>query len=292
MAERRWKGTTYGNGWMHKWLIRMLAVVDVRLLYVFTAVCIIPFCLMFNRSRGIIYGYFRRRIGYGRLKSAWKTYINHCLFSQVVIDRFAMYAGRRFSVEIEGYDSFLDLAKRPEGFVILSSHIGNYELAGYTLLSTEKVFNALVYSGEKESVMQNRNRLLSEKNINTIAIRQDMSHLFEIDGALQRGEIVSIPGDRINGSPKCMERQFLGAKASFPLGPLVLATARSLSVLSVNVMKESWTRYRIFVRPLEYDKCGKRNERIRQLSDEYVRELERTLLRYPEQWYNYFDFWK
>lgn len=292
MTEHKWKGTTFGNGWMHKWLIRLLTVIDVRALYIFTAVCIIPFCLICNSSGRIIYRYFRQHIGYGRLRSAWKTYINHCLFSQVVIDRFAMYAGRTFTFDIEGYSHFRALSTQPEGFVILSSHIGNYELAGYTLTSTEKVFNALVYAGEKETVMQNRNKLFSGKNIHTIIIRQDMSHLFEIDKALQRGEIVSIPSDRINGSPRCVNKYFLGTQADFPIGPFILATIRNLNVLSVNVMKESWTKYRILIRPLEYDKRAKRNEKIDQLSDGYVRQLEQTIRCYPEQWYNFFNFWK
>ena len=95
MAEQEWAGTTYGNEWMHKWLIRMLRYIDVRILYLFVALFIIPVCLVLNSSRGIAYRYFRQRIGYGRMKSAWKTYVNHCLFGQVVIDRFAMYAGRQ-----------------------------------------------------------------------------------------------------------------------------------------------------------------------------------------------------
>ena len=113
MAAQKWAGTTYGNNWMHKWLIRMLRYMDIRVLYVFTAVFVIPVCLLLNPSRGIAYRYFRQRMGYGRLKSTWKTYVNHCLFAQVVIDKFAMYAGRKFDIEIENYDMFLDLARSP-----------------------------------------------------------------------------------------------------------------------------------------------------------------------------------
>ncbi|MBR5763220.1 MAG: lipid A biosynthesis acyltransferase, partial [Bacteroidaceae bacterium] len=135
MADREWAGTTYGNGWMLRHLIVMLRYVDVRILYLFSAVFVVPVCLVLNRSRKTAYWYFRRRMGFGRLKSAWSTYINHCLFGQVVIDKFAMYAGKKFEIELEGYDNFLSLAAKPEGFVLLSSHIGNYEIAGYTLVA-------------------------------------------------------------------------------------------------------------------------------------------------------------
>ena len=291
MAEQQWAGTTYGNGWMHKWLIRILRFIDIRVLYAFVAVFVIPVCLILNPSCGIAYRYFRKRIGYGVLKSAWKTYTNHCLFGQVVVDKFAMYAGRKFNVELEGYEHFLELASRPEGFVQLSAHVGNYEIAGYTLVAENKVFNALVFGGEKASVMANRNKMFAETNIRMIAIQPDMSHLFEIDNALQNGETVSMPADRINGSPKFVEREFLGAKAKFPLGPFSVATLRGLDVIAVNVMKCSLTKYKIFVTPLSYDKTAKRKEQIDQLSSAYVTELERCVKMYPAQWYNYFEFW-
>lgn len=291
MAAQKWAGTTYGNNWMHKWLIRMLRYMDIRVLYVFTAVFVIPVCLLLNPSRGIAYRYFRQRMGYGRLKSTWKTYVNHCLFAQVVIDKFAMYAGRKFDIEIENYDMFLDLAAQREGFVQLSAHIGNYEIAGYTLVVENKRFNALVFAGEKASVMENRDKMFAGTNISMITTKPDMSHLFEIDSALAEGEIVSMPADRINGSPKYIEHDFLGAKAKFPLGPFSVATMRGLDVLAVNVMKTSPKGYKIYVAPLRYDKSATRQEQIRQLSEAYVAELEKRVRQYPTQWYNYFEFW-
>ena len=286
-----WPGTTYGNEWMHKWLIRLLRLLDVRILYLFVAIFIIPVCLLLNPSRGTAFRYFRRRMGYGRFKAAWKTYTNHCLFSQVVVDRFAMYAGKRFRIETEGEEHFHELSARKEGFLLLSAHIGNYEIAGYTLTSERKRLNALVFAGEKASVQRNRGRMFEGKNINMIALNEDMSHLFEINQALTDGEIVSMPSDRINGSQKCIEHEFLGAKAKFPLGPFSVATAKGLNALAVNVMKTSLKGYKIFITPLPYDKQAPRQEQIKQLSKAYVAELEHRVRQYPEQWYNFFEFW-
>lgn len=214
--SKEWAGTTYGNNWMHKYLIKMLRHIDVRILYVFTAIFVIPVCLIINPSRRIIFKYMRERLLYGYLKSAWCTYLNHCLFAQVVIDKFAMYAGKKLNIKIEGYEHFLNLSDKPEAFIQLSSHIGNYEIAGYSLKAEKKMFNALVYFGEKASVMQNREKLFDHSNIHMIPVSPDMSHLFEIDSALTKGEIVSMPADRIWGSTKKLKKNFLGADAYFP----------------------------------------------------------------------------
>jgi len=289
--EKNWAGTTYGSVWLLKSLIWLLKYTNVRLPYIFSAVFVIPICLLVNPSCGIIYRYFRLHHHYGRLKAAYKTYINHCNFGQVIIDKFAMYAGQKFHVEVQGYEHFQSLANRDEGFVLLSSHVGNYEIAGYTLKSTKKAFNALVFYGEKAIVMENRTKLFSETNIRMIAIRPDMGHLFEIDEALQNGDIVSMPADRIFGSQKKLQRQFLGSMAEFPVGPFSVATMRSLDVLAVHVVKESYKKYKIFVTPLTYDKTAPRKEQIEELSSNYVSELERIVKSYPTQWYNYFEFW-
>ena len=135
---------------------------DVRALYLFSALFVIPVCLLLNtnHSRTMAYRYFRKRLGYSRFRAAWCTYRNHCLFGTVVIDRFAMFAGRKFDLKIEGYENFSRLAEQENGFMILSSHIGCYEVAGYSLVAKTKRFNALVFGGEKAFVMEGRRERL------------------------------------------------------------------------------------------------------------------------------------
>lgn len=291
MDEQKWKGTTYGNGWMHRWLIRLLRYIDVRCLYVFVAVFVVPVCLIVNPSGKIIYRFFRRHFGYSAWKAIRKTYANHYLFSQVVIDKFAMYAGKKFKIDIEGYEHFQMLATQQPAFIQLSAHIGNYEIAGYSLVAEQKPFNALVFFGEKESVMLNRAKMFSSTHIRMIPIKSDMSHLYLIDQAIGRGEIVSMPSDRMIGSLKYVEHDFLGEKAKFPQGPFRVATMRALDVVAVNVMKTASKAYTIYVTPLRYDKSASRQAQIQQLSALYVEELERMVRMYPTQWYNFFDFW-
>lgn len=291
MAEQKWEGTTFGNSLMHRWLIGILKGIDIRMVYFFTYLFVIPPCL-FRSSFKPIYHYFRRRWGCGPVKAFWKTYQNHCQFSEVVIDRFAMYAGRHFDIEVEGGEHFERLTRRPEAFVQLSSHIGNYEMAGYSLRSDDKPLNALVYAGEKQTVMENRSQMFADKNVRMIQMKADMSHLFLIDNALQQGEIVSIPADRVFGSQKTVSVSLLGAPVKLPMGPFTVAALRGLDVLAVNVMKKDMKTYKIYVTPIAYDKQAPRKQQVQQLAEGYAAELEHMVRQYPTQWYNYFEYWK
>ncbi len=290
-AKKNWAGTTFGNRWMHTRLIASLRHMDVRLLYAFAYVFIVPVCLAVNPSCGITYRFFRRRFGLSPLRAFWKTYVNHCRFSEVVIDKFAMYAGKRFNVDVVGMDVFERLETAERGFVQLSSHIGSFEMAGYSLRTKTKRMNALVFGGEKATVMQERAKLFTNGHIRMIPVKPDMSHLFEINNALANDEIVSMPADRVFGSPKTVGVEFLGAEAKFPMGPFQTATMRGLDVVAINVMKTSHKGYTAYVAPLAYDKSVPRKEQIAQLAGSYVSELERMVRKYPTQWYNYFEFW-
>lgn len=287
------KNTTFGNVWMHRQLVRSLRIIDVRLLYAFVALFIIPVCLLLNtnHSRTFAYRYFRNRIGRGRLHAAWSTYVNHCMFGQVVVDRFAMFAGKRFKVEVVGYDNYLRLAAKPDGFVLLSSHIGCYEVAGYTLAVKNKRFNALVFGGEKASVMEWRKEKLKQNDVHMIPVQPDMSHLFRVNEALANHETVSMPADRMVGSSKFLTVKFLEAESHLPMGPFSVVTMRGLDAIAVNVMKTSPLKYTAYVEPLNYDKGAPRKVQMQQLAESYAAELERRVRQYPEQWYNFYEFW-
>ncbi len=135
---------------MHSALMGLLRVMPLRAVYAFADVAVVPVCLALRgQGRRAIYRYLRQEHGFGALKASWLTYRNHCLFAQVVIDRFAMYAGKQFQLDRVGYHHFARLEQEAAGFVQLSAHVGNYELAGYTLTSARKRFHALVFGGEK-----------------------------------------------------------------------------------------------------------------------------------------------
>lgn len=278
---------------MHRTLIGSLRWLDVRLIYVFTSIFIIPVCLLLNlnHSRTTAYRYFRQRLGYGCLRASWYTYVNHCLFAQVVVDRFAVFAGKRFKLDIDGYEYFQQLELETKGFVILSSHIGCYEVAGYSLISKSKRFNALVFGGEKATVMKGRQEALSEHNIRMIPVREDMSHLFIVNEALSNNEIMSMPADRIVGSAKVVNVNFFGETASLPAGPFSVTTMNGFDALAVNVMKISAKRYKVYVTRLSYDTQAPRKQQMQQLANCYVEELERRVRQYPSQWFNFYDFW-
>ncbi|MDR1005177.1 MAG: acyltransferase [Prevotellaceae bacterium] len=295
MMPAQWTGKTDGKEWMLRVLIFFLRWTDLRIFYLLMG-CVVPFYMLFVHKGYIAaYRYFRRQFACPPLKAFGKVYANHFVFGQIILDRFAVYAGKRFDLTIEGNDAFTELAARPEGFVMLSSHTGNFELAGYSLIARGKRFYSLVFPHEKETVMANRNQLFEQNNIVMVPVSEDMSHLFILNDALCNGNIVTMPGDRIFGSQKGVECRFLQGNARFPLGPFAVAVQRDVPLLSVFVMKESTRRYRLFVSPIRLPRAAQQagnKEKMAMLAQSFADEMERVVRKYPTQWFNYYDFWE
>ena len=292
LQHKDWSGKTDGQPWMQRSLIAMFRVLPLWLLYGLMAL-VVPFYMIFNKKGyRAMYSFFRERMGYGGWKSFWSVYANHFRFGQVVLDRFGVYAGKKYHFVSEEQHVFDEKETHEKGFVMLSSHVGNYEMAGYSLKPKSKRYNALVFAGETETVMENRQRILSQNNVRMVPVKDDLSHLFLLNTALDDGEIISMPADRIFGSQKSVDCQFFGQMAKFPLGAFAMVAQKEVDAIAVFVMKKGLRTYHIHLRELQYDRSLSRREQMSQLAQSFATELENMVRRYPTQWFNYYDFWK
>ena len=290
--ERQWSGKTDGTLWMHKALIGCFKILPTGLVYFFMAL-VVPFYMLINHQGYLaIYHYLRQRQGWGPLRAFFGCYRNHFLFGASLMDRFAAYAGRKLRVQKTGFDVFDSLVEQDQGFIMLSSHIGNAEMAGYMLTTPLKRMNAITFPQEKASVRANRDRILETNNIRLISA-DGLDWLFTLNAALSDGEIVSIHADRLFGSSKALTVNILGAEAKIPMGPFNLAASRDLPVTASFCMKTGYKSYEAIQYRLdtpEMEAMSKR-EKMDYLAARYAATVNEILGKWPLQWYNFFEFW-
>lgn len=277
---------------MQRSLIVGFRFLSLRIYYAIVAVVVVFYMLFNHKGYLSMYHFYRRRFNYPPVKSFLYVYRNHYAFGQIIVDRFAAYAGKRFGFEVDGQEMLDELTSASEGFVQLGSHVGNCEIVGYLLTFRNKRLNALIFGGETQTVMQNRNRMFADRNVNLIPVKDDMSHIFLLNDALGRGEVVGMPADRMFGSTKSVECRFFGATARFPIGPFMLAVQRDVDATALFVMKESAKKYKVYVRKISADRRLSKKERIAAMGQQFADELERIVRAYPTQWFNYYEFWE
>ncbi|MCL2245924.1 MAG: lipid A biosynthesis (KDO)2-(lauroyl)-lipid IVA acyltransferase [Lentimicrobiaceae bacterium] len=291
-----WNGVTGGKTLGQKALLFLFHFTNVTVGYVILAL-VVPFYMLFGRKGfSSIYRYFRKQFHYSPVKAFFKTYQNHFIFGQCMLDRFAVYAGRRnfFQMEITGNEEFYKLLENEKGFIIANSHVGNLELCGYLMRQNKKRINALVFGGETKEIMENRLKLFNLNNVSIIPVFGDMSHIFVVNEVLSAGEAVSMPCDRIFGSAKSVECDFLSGKADFPIGAFTLAAHFDVPVIAIFVLKKSVSKYRVYVQPISLEDAGtlSKREKAEHLTRAFVKKLEAVVREYPEQWFNFYNFWK
>lgn len=266
---------------MQRALVGIIRATDIRVVYGLMHLWLIWYVLVRSNERHGAYVFHRRR-GRNRLQAAVDVYRSFYHFGQAIIDRFAVYAGETFEVEVENRELYYGRVTEPEGFVMLFSHVGNTEMAGYFLPTPDKQLHILAYGGESPVVMRHRQEVLARNNIGMIPMMPgDMSHIYRISEVLQAGDILSMAADRRMGDHTVV-CPFMGAEAAFPAGPFRICVAVKQPVLLVFVIKQSHRTYRVLCEQIEP---------TRTMAQQFARRLEEMARMYPYQWFNFYDFW-
>lgn len=294
-SSRAWTGRTNGGDWGQKFLISLLGRLSVGASYLLMDVAL-PFYLPFNmKGFAATYKYFIERLGYGKGRALGNAYQTHRIFGHMMFDRFRFFnrGAEGLDISIDGTDQLVGYFDQKKGCVLAGAHVGSMEMTGYLLGMDNISVNAVVYGGENEGLQSRRAKAMESHGVKMIPVSDDMSHLFAIKAALDAGEVVSMPCDRLFGSSKYYQTMFLGALTRFPIGAFTLAARTGCDMVGIFTMKEGKRAYRVYTRRLDVDREDKRPGEIAEaLAEAYVRYLEQMVLKYPRQWFNFYDFWK
>ena len=104
-----------------------------------------------------------------------------------------------------------------KGGLLLSAHIGNWEIAGHLLKRLNTKINIVMFDGEHQQLKEYLAGVTGERNANIIVIKNDLSHIYQIKEALDKNELVCMHADRFVEGVKTMEVDFLGRKCKIPV---------------------------------------------------------------------------
>jgi len=292
-----WKGKTRGTTAGYRFFILLLKYPGLRFSYFFLRFVVLYFVLFAPKARNPIFQYFHQILHFSFLKSIRFTFKNFYLLGQVLLDKVALLAGfsSKFTFDFEGENNIREMAGS-EGGLLIGAHIGNWEIAGQLLERIDTKVHIVMLEAEHEKIKHLLDNVMTKKKMDVITIQDDFSHLFEIKDALSRKEIVAIHGDRFLPGAKTIEANFLGKPADFPVGPFYLAIKYKKPVIFVSAVKETRTHYHFSATKPKLYKADSneisRNAQLLLILNDYIIEMEKTLKKYPEQWFNYYYFWK
>ncbi|MBU0729647.1 MAG: lysophospholipid acyltransferase family protein [Proteobacteria bacterium] len=217
-------------------------------------------------------------------------------FGKVLVDRgwLGIKHGRQFEGELIGREELLGIVKKGKGLVLLTAHVGNWQTALAHICELPAPVNSLMHY-EQEAVAKHyfdlRKEPLPFKIINNEGF---LGGMVESTAALQKGEVVTIMGDRLTKGPHA-EVDFLGFPARLPSAAYNLAAATGSPVAVLLAAKTGRKRYSLRVWDVFYPEKSDRDKRQDEIvlcAKRFAGAMEKYTESYPYQWYNFFDFWK
>jgi len=181
-----------------------------------------------------------------------------------------------------------------KGAILVSPHLGNWELGGLGLAAKGYRINVLTFREPDEKVNDLFESVRGRRGINFIYVdRDDTSPLAIIEAAtaLRRNEVLALLGDR-DGSSHTATFDFFGRPAQIPVGAAYLALATGAPVIPVFVPLVEGRYFTIMEEPIYL--IGRHSEHgnaIRAGTEKLLRIFERYIGSYPDQWYNFYDYW-
>ncbi len=194
--------------------------------------------------------------------------------------------------EFSGSENFADLQSRKGGAIILTAHMGSYDIGAqlFAEISTRPL--VMVRAPETDPDTRRYEDELHGRTV-TEALKVDFSTrasalALDLLHALQRGEIIAIQGDRVTPGISTLPGTLFGKRTLFPAGPFALAMTARVPVYPLFIVRLGRRRYRLVVgKPFDVQRTHDRAESFERAMAEWTRELESVV---RTAWFQWFAF--
>jgi lauroyl/myristoyl acyltransferase len=192
---------------------------------------------------------------------------------------------KNFFADIKGEEILKNAMAKGRGAILLSAHVGNWEVGGSLLRTLNYPLAVVVMPHNTAATNALVNRLRQDKGISVIQIDQSPFSGIEVLRHLSNNGIVAMGGDRdYFGTGR--EIKFLGNNVKFPVGPVILAMNSGAALIPAFVLKQPDGRYfGVLEEAIPLISEGDRDQAIKKNLEMTARIFEKYIRSYPDQWY-------
>lgn len=209
----------------------------------------------------------------GNLYRSWRVFLN---FAWSIADT-ARFTESKSSVDWDfiGHEHLQQLAASDSGAIILTAHMGNYDLGSY--LFTERLkrpmrtVRAPETDPETQKWVEQYRAKRDDVEVGVDYNTETTSLAFDLLEAIRDNQIVAIQGDRVVEGISGATVKFFGVDTRFPSGPFALAMATHAPIYPLFVIRTGRRRYCVRTEAPLY--CVRES-----------RDRDRDLARAMEQW--------
>ncbi|MDO5764919.1 MAG: hypothetical protein Q4P84_04340 [Elusimicrobiales bacterium] len=295
-ASKETTGRSIGSKLKHRFMYALICIGGRRLAYAFLYIVVFFYSLspaVSQKSRAYILRRFKPR---SKREFFKHTYLLNLTFGQTLIDRAVLGILGRVSVRSTEEERQLcrDLCAPGKGLILLTAHCGAWHMAVNLIDFIPVKINVLYYKNPQDNDKTVAEHSGKDARFSFINPAGPLGGIMDMMAALEQGEAVCAMADRVFGDPKnAVEADFLGGKIRVPYSFYRLSAAVGAPVAAVFFPRlgpgefSTWTAAHFSVPDL-----GPAKDAYARFAQQFVDALEEFCIKYPYQFFNYFDLWE
>ena len=232
----------------------------------------------------------------------WQSFKHFISFAESALDKIDGWSGKLQNQDIlyHNKDIYDELVKHRRGAVFIGSHLGNLEVCRALNKHSNTRVNVMVFTHHAVEFNRILKKIDPKMDVNLIQVTEVSADLaIRLKQRLDDGEHIVIAADRTSASSfgRVSKVDFLGETACISQGPFILASLMDCPVYMMFCFKANKgankgfeMMFDTFEQPFQCPR-KQRQQMLQQQITRYVERLSFYCLKYPYQWYNFFDFW-
>lgn len=200
-------------------------------------------------------------------------------------------------LDVEGLEFWRRLHADSKGFILLTAHVGHWELGSVGGSARSDRIVHLVREEELDPNAQKFVAGLISQEANDryhvhFAQAGDPTLGFELLNVLRAGQVVALQGDRPRAGGASLPVPLCGRPYALPVGPAALARSAEVEILPVFVFREGRRHARcVFRPPVAVERTDDRDRDLKAALEEVASHIEWAIRERPYQWFCFREAW-
>jgi predicted LPLAT superfamily acyltransferase len=222
---------------------------------------------------------------------------HYYVFAACLLDRvfFLNDQTERFDIHVHGEDVVIEMMRRGEGCLLLGAHMGSFEaIRALGHRQPDLRISLVMYEENARKINSVLGAINPALALEVISLGRPDS-MIRVRESLDRGNFVGMLADRTLEGESEIRLPFLGAPASFALGPFQLAAMLKRPVVLMVGLYGGGRRYDVHFEQLaDFSDVAlpERAGQIRWAVGRFADRLQHYAQSSPYNWFNFYDFWK
>jgi KDO2-lipid IV(A) lauroyltransferase len=194
---------------------------------------------------------------------------------------------RERAVTILGWDHIPAALERGRGLLLVTGHLGNWDLPAAVMAGRGIPTNVIVETLEPPAWNERVQAIRERAGLRAIPMETGVR---EIYAALRRNEVVAVVFDRplTEGG---VEVEFFGERTRVPEGVARIALRTGASIIGAVGIRRGNRFLAQVAPPVEYASTGDRERDAAAITQQIMDWFEGHVRQYPDQWYMFRSFW-